>query len=423
MNFRSPLLIAFRLFPWLALTATTPTLALPKDAPCSEWQTAWMASPQRAWDGQFVLPLGMPANVHDVTIRQSLRIGLSGDRLRLVVGNVYGKRPLRIGRAAVRLEGAKDAVRVFFAGAPHAVLAPNEELASDPVNLPLHVGDRLEVDLYLPEPSALASFHWNANDAGTLLPGDATRRLTNTVATQVTTRAFLAEVLVESPFAAPAVVAIGDSITDGNGSTAGADQRWPDHLARRLAPHGIVVLNAGIAGNRLLQPGMGDSALARFEHDVLRHCAVSAVIVLLGTNDIGLPGGPFAPTEPAVTLDELMSGLQQLVHLAHAKGIVVIGGTIPPFKDALQGTPLEGHYSPAKESMRQALNAWCRQAGVFDALADFDVALRDPLQVERLRPDLDSGDHLHPGDAGYRVMAEAIDLGVVIRAASARKRP
>jgi len=197
-------------------------------------------------------------------------------------------------------------------------------------------------------------------------------------------------------------------------ATPGADRRWPDFLARRLAPHGVAVLNAGISGNRLLRPGMGDSALARFDRDVLQHAGVRAVIVMLGTNDIGWPGGPFAPHEAVPQPAEITDGLRQLVARAHLRNVRVIAATLTPFEDALKGTPLEGHYSPRKEATRQAVNAWIRQAGAFDAVVDFDRLLRDPARPTRLRTEFDSGDHLHPGDAGYRAMADGIDLRALL---------
>jgi lysophospholipase L1-like esterase len=229
---------------------------------------------------------------------------------------------------------------------------------------------------------------------------------------------FLNAVLVEAAPGGRTVVALGDSITDGNGSTPDLDRRWPDFLAQRLAPHGIAVANAGISGGRLLKDGMGQSALARFEQDVLSQPGVSDVIVLLGINDIGWPGSPFAPAEGPVTLDQLTTGLRQLVAAAQARGVRVTAGTLPPFEGALEGTPFAGHYSPEKERMRQQLNQWIRTAGAFDAVIDFDAVLRDPHKPRRMRADFDSGDHLHPGDAGYRAMAAAVDIALFLKEAA-----
>ena len=390
----------------------------PRAAPHAVWQPTWYASPQPVWDDRFVLPLGMPRTLQDVTLRQTLRTSLGGERLRLVVSNEYGTTPLSVGRVTLRTVGAARAVPVRFEGADDAVVPPGARWWSDPVALPTRAGDRLEVDLYLPCRTELAGFHWDARDTAVLLRGNVAGQAHAAHEPPhvqgLTTRAFVTELQVHTGRPAATVVAIGDSITDGNGATPGADQRWPDHLARRLAPHGVAVLNAGISGNRLLRDGMGASALARFERDVLRHAGVRAVIVLLGTNDIGWPGGPFAQTEPLPRLEHLARGLAQLAQQARARGVRALGATLPPFKDALKGTPLEGHYSPQKEALRQRLNAWVRTSGTFDAVIDFDAVLRDPSDPARLRAAFDSGDHLHPGDAGYRAMADAIDLEVLL---------
>jgi lysophospholipase L1-like esterase len=225
---------------------------------------------------------------------------------------------------------------------------------------------------------------------------------------------FLSAVLIDALPDSRTVVALGDSITDGNGSTPDADRRWPDFLARRLAPHGVAVANAGISGARLLNDGMGERALARFEQDVLRQPGVSDVVVLLGINDIGWPGSPFAPAETMVTLNELTAGFRQLAATAHARTIRITVGTLPPFEGALEGTPFAGHYNPQKEVLRLRLNDWIRGAGIFDGVVDFDAVLRDPARPQRMRAELDSGDHLHPGDAGYRKMADAIDIDAIV---------
>ena len=379
-------------------------------ASSQHWTTSWMAAPEPTWNADFVLPLGIPETMKDVTLRQSLRLAVGGERLRLVLSNVYGKAPLKIGRAQVALEGAVDGLPVTFQGREGVEIPAGSQVLSDPVALAAGDGARLTIDLHLPGTSRPAGFHWDARERTWLLPGDAVGRAGTAGGEALDSRAFLAAVAVQSDRAPVAVVALGDSITDGNGATPGADHRWPDVLAERLAPHGVAMLNAGISGNRLLRDGMGESALARLQRDVLQQPGVRAVIVMLGTNDIGWPGGAFAPHEPPVTLKALTDGFRQLVAQAHRRGVRVIGATVSPFEDALQGTPLEGHYSAQKDATRQALNQWIRESGVFDAVVDFDQLLRDPARPSRLLAQFDSGDHLHPSDAGYRAMGQAIDL-------------
>ena len=256
---------------------------------------------------------------------------------------------------------------------------------------------------WLPAPTPVESFHWGSQQ---------TVRVTATAQAEQRFggRRFLNAVLVEASKPQPTVVTLGDSITDGNGSSPDANRRWPDVLAERLAPYRVGVANAGISGGRLVSDGMGRSALARLDQDVLSQPGISDVIVLLGINDIGWPGSPFAPGEAPMTLDRLVSAYRQLVTTAHVRNIRVTAGTLPPFEGALEGTPFAGHYSPSKEALRQQFNDWIRSAGMFDAVVDFDALLRDPAHPGKLRPDYDSGDHLHPGDKGYRAMGEAVDI-------------
>lgn len=406
-----------RLLPRAAalLLATTAGLACAQPAPATAtaWSTTWTAPAQPVWDEGFVLPPGLPRELQDTTVRQFLRASVGGDRVRLVVSNEYGTRPLRVARTHVGHEGGPG-LPATFGGEAGIVVAPGARATSDPVALVTPAGARLQVDLHLPGRNALAGFHWDARDRTLLLPGDAIGRAAPAEARISTARAFLTAVQVESTREPAVVVTIGDSITDGNGATPGADRRWPDFLAARLAPRGVAVLNAGLSGNRLLRPGMGESTLARFDRDVLAQPGVRAVIVLVGTNDIGWPGGPFAPEEPLPSLDEITAGLRQLADRARARGVRAVAGTLPPFEDALRGTPLEGHSSPAKDALRQAVNGWIRTSGAFDAVVDFDLVLRDEARPARLRPAFDSGDHLHPGDAGYRAMAEAVDLDALL---------
>jgi lysophospholipase L1-like esterase len=402
-----------------SLLATWVAAAPAAATPAEHWQPTWISSPQPAWGEGSVLPPGMPTSLRDVTLRQPLRSALGGERVRLVVSNQYGAVPLKVGALAVRVPATGLAAAVRFEGHDGITVAPGARVTSDAVALPVRAGDRIETELYLPETAAVAGFHWDAQETTLVLPGNAIGRHDVAPTQAFTARAFVAELLVATPRPPRTVVAIGDSITDGNGSTIGRDQRWPDQLARRLAPQGVAVVNAGIAGNRLLRDGWGDSTLARFERDVLMQPGVRAVVVLLGTNDIGFPGSPFAPDEAPAALEALTGAFRQLVEQAHARDVRVIAGTVPPFEHALENTPLQGHYSPRKEALRQSLNAWIRGAGAFDAVVDFDAVLRDPSHPSRLDPLLDSGDHLHPGDAGYRRMADAIDLKALLGAADA----
>jgi len=303
---------------------------------------------------------------------------------------------------------------VTFAGARQVTIAAGATVTSDSVALSVAPLSQLEVTTYLPKRTAITGFHWGASQSISIAGGNASRTVDFSNAATVEGRLFLSAVLVDAIPDSRTVVALGDSITDGNGSTPDADRRWPDFLARRLASHGIAVANAGISGARLLKDGMGESALARFEQDVLGQPGVSDVIVLLGINDIGWPGSPFARAETMVTLDELTAGFRRLAATAHARTIRITVGTLPPFEGALEGTPFAGHYNPQKEALRLRLNDWIRGAGIFDGVVDFDAVLRDPARPQRMRVQFDSGDHLHPGDEGYRKMADAIDIDAIV---------
>ncbi|MFL6632770.1 MAG: SGNH/GDSL hydrolase family protein [Massilia sp.] len=367
------------------------------------WTTSWYAAPQPAWDATFTLPMNVPVKLDNATLRETVRLSAGGQRIRLVFSNRYGHAPVKLG--AVRVGPADDphaARALTFSGQAGAAILPGAAVTSDPVDLPVRPLSRLAVTTWLPAPTPVATFHWGAQQTMQIDGASVGGRL------------FLNAVMVESITPVRTVVALGDSITDGNGSTADADRRWPDILAERLAPHGIAVANAGISGGRLARDGMGVNALARFEQDVLGQPGVSDVIVLLGINDIGWPGSPFARDERPATLDELTAAYRQLVAASHVRGVRVTAGTLPPFEGALDGTPYAGHYSPAKERLRQQLNDWIRTAGAFDAVVDFDAVLRDPARPRRLRAAFDSGDHLHPGDAGYRAMAEAVAIAPLV---------
>jgi lysophospholipase L1-like esterase len=394
---------------------------VPPAAP-SHWITSWYAAPQAGWDDGFVLPMNVPAWLERQTVRETVRLSAGGERIRLVLSNRYGRQPVQVGAVQVGMaDGRRPARPLTFSGHAAVTIRPGASVTSDPVALAVAPLAQLAVTSYFPVRTPIASFHWGAQQTLAIDAGNTAGIAPDPGPARVAGRLFLSAVMVEAPAAARTVVALGDSITDGNGSTPDADRRWPDFLAQRLARAGhanVGVANAGIAGARLLRDGMGENALARFEQDVLDQPGVSDVIVLLGINDIGWPGSPFAPAEQPVTLDELRAGYRQLAAAAHVRGVRITVGTLPPFEGALEGTPYAGHYSADKEALRTRLNAWIRSAAEssadFDAVVDFDALLRDPANPRRLRPDYDSGDHLHPGDAGYRAMAGAIDIAPLL---------
>ena len=403
----------------LALAAALSAHAAPGEA--TAWLPTWTAAPQATWRDEFPFPTGLPDVLQDTTLRQVARISLGGTRLRLVLSNAEGRVPLAIGAVHVALAADGDRIVagsdrvVTFGGAAGAHVPAGAPLVSDPVALALPALARLAVSIHLPGPVAPAGFHWDGRDTAWLASGDRTAAPHLDGATPTGARAFLAGVLVEAPAAAGVVVALGDSITDGNGATPGRDARWPDFLAARLAPRGIAVVNAGISGGRLLSDGMGASALARLDRDVLAQPGVRALLVLIGSNDIAWPGTPFEPDGLRPTAQALLAGYRQLAERAHARGVRVVAGTLPPFEDALAGTPLAAYSTPAaKDALRRRVNDWLRATDVFDAVVDFDAVLRDPAHPARLAPAYDSGDHLHPGDRGNAAMADAVDLGALL---------
>jgi lysophospholipase L1-like esterase len=223
-------------------------------------------------------------------------------------------------------------------------------------------------------------------------------------------RFFLAGVMVEPAAPARAIGTFGDSITDGTNSTVDANRRWPDILARRLQEAGVTVavLNQSIAGNRVLSDGAGVSALARFDRDVLSQPGVSHVVIFVGINDFGFPGTAIGPNGIIRTPDEIIAGYRQLIERAHFRSIKVIGSTLTPFENATPGN--RGYFTPDKEAKRRADNDWIRTSGAFDGIIDFEQVIADPTHPSAIASAYDSGDHLHPNDAGYTAMGESIDL-------------
>ncbi|ARQ89618.1 SGNH/GDSL hydrolase family protein [Stenotrophomonas maltophilia] len=383
-------------------------------APAPHWVASWQASPQPIWGAEFLFPTLVPAALQDQTFRQTARISLGGPRLRIRLSNAYGTQPLRIGAASVAARAGATPQPLSFDGQPGVLIGPGQERLSDP--MPLATDDRqaLQVSVFVPGPTPVQTFHWEGRQSSWIAPGNQSLAQALSGASSTTARLFLAGIEVEAAASARSVVVIGDSITDGATASLDQDQRWTDHLAARLAPRGIAVVNAGISGGRLLRDGMGESVLARLQRDALDQPGVASVIVLIGINDISWPGTAFARNQARPTLAELQAGYRALAEQARRRGVRVVGVTLTPFAGALPGTPLDDYYHPDKDSLRQQLNAWLRTDSPFDAVIDLDAALRDPADPSRMAAAYDSGDHLHPGDAGNRAMAEAVDLEVLL---------
>ena len=382
-----------------------------------------------------------PPQINDQTVRQVVHTSIGGSHLRVLFTNQYGTEPLDIRAASVALRdtGARVVAatvhRLTFAGERSATVERGSTLVSDAVELVVPAETDLVVDVYLPGDSWATTSPATTHRAGLSTTyfsptGDHTGATDFPVDTTVQSWFYLSRVEVLTPTAPGAVVAIGDSITDGTASTPDTNSRWPDFLARRLnATHGDqapAVLNVGIAGNRVLSHngGMvtilrrgepfgpdetppppnaffGPSALARFDRDVLLQPGVTHVIVLESINDVG-----FAFDNAWPTVDDLIAGHTALVQRAHARDLRIYGGTLTPFEGAIT-------FSETGEKKRQAFNRWIRTASPYDAVIDFDAAIRDPDDPRRIHPDFDPGDSIHCNDAGYRVMAEAIDLALL----------
>jgi lysophospholipase L1-like esterase len=362
--------------------------------------------------------LGVPglANTgfNNQTLRQIVHTSVGGDRVRVRLSTL-GASALVIGAAHIALRAADAAIvpgsdrTLTFGGQPSITIPPGALVLSDPVDLDVPALGDLAVSILVPGITGPATWHFQALQTSYISPlGDFTASAVMPVDSTRQAWFWLAGVEVMASKQTGAIVTFGDSVTDGTRSTPDTNNRWPDQLARRLMAqpgnHKMGVLNGGIAGNRVLHDSLGPNALARFDRDVLSQTGVTHVIVLEGNNDILI--GEILPDD-FVTADQIIEGHKQLIQRAHARGLKIYGGTLTPFA----GFTFFGFtFSPATETMRQAVNAWIRTSGEYDAVIDFDAVTRDPSFPTRLNPDYDSGDHLHPNDLGYKVMGDAIDL-------------
>ncbi|MWV26576.1 GDSL-type esterase/lipase family protein [Aurantiacibacter rhizosphaerae] len=404
----------------LAICAAALALAAPASAQ-DNWVASWTASPHAPLGGEGPFAA---AEYDDVTISQVLRLSEGGDRLRVRLSNRYGEHPLHIGQARIVLLDA-DGVEVAgssrpltFGGQAAAVIPRGAPFASDTVALDTQDFDKVKVEFYLPEATGPCTCHLTGLDTlAVSAQGNHVGEEWEPASTG-NHRAFLSVVEVYSDDALGTIVTYGDSITDGVGSTPGKDRRWPDVLAERLEAAGLeyAVANAGISGNRVLSPGLGESALARLDEDVLSLPNVTHMIVFVGVNDIGNrfggafdnPDGGFLGMDmdqPDIDADQMIAGFRQIIARAHAEGIKVIGSPIGPYKGAMYWTE-EG------EAARQAVNDWIVNSGEFDAVVRLDTAFADPDDPAQMRADYHMGDYLHGSDAGLRAVGESIDLSL-----------
>jgi lysophospholipase L1-like esterase len=396
-----------RLFLSLFLIAAP---ALRAQEPAPRWIGTWAASPM----GEPVNP-GQPSPAN-TTYRNIVHISAGGASLRVQLTNEFGARPLTIGSAHVALSAGSGSIQpatdhaLTFSGQASVIIPPGALMVSDPVSLQVAPLTSLAVSIFLPDqPINDTTCHQDARSTTFITVGDTTTAASATDARPIYSWCFVKgiDLSTRDPRAA-AIVTYGDSITDGALSTRDANHRWPDVLGRRLQENSksahLSVLNEGIGGNRVLHDGTGPNALARFDRDVLAQSGVKYLIILESINDIGRTAQPRAPGDE-ITVPQLTSALTQLVTRAHTHGIKVFGATLTPYVGA-------NYASPGGEQMREAVNQWIRTSGVFDGVIDFDQAVRDPANPAVFDPAADSGDHLHPGDAGYEKMGSAIDLSL-----------
>ena len=401
-------------------------------SPAFAGQNGWSDfrwKPNQTWVGTWATgPAGLPSGspvpqFTNQTLRLIVHTSLGGEKLRIRLSNAYGTDPILIGEAHVGLRASGSTIvsgsdrPLRFSGQQAITIPVGAFVLSDPVDLDVPDLSDLAVSIYLPNATPAATNHVLALQTSYASgSGNYTGKPGLPAAATITTWPFLTGVDAAASDAQGMVVALGDSITDGANSTIDANHRWPNLLADRLlaAHRRLAVVDEGIIGNRILHPGyppnaalFGPAALARFDRDVLGQAGVTHVIVLLGINDIGHPGSS-APESETVSAGDIVAGLKQLIARAHEKGLTIVGGTLLPFEN----TTIAGFYSPEKEVVRQAVNQWIRSAHAFDAVVDFDQALRDPSHPTRLLPAYDGGDHLHPSDAGHAAMANAIDLSI-----------
>ncbi len=388
-------------------------------APRERWIATWAASMLAAPRRPPPDSVDRTPTLVNRTLREIVHVGVGGARVRIRLSNQYGDRPLVIGSVhiALRTSGANVDPStdrpVTFNGRSSIVIRAGANLVSDGVSLAMPNHADVAISLFITDSARLATTHALGMQTNYVsAPGDFAAAASFASDTTLRFWPFLAGVDVVNPAVTGVIVAFGNSITDGYGSTPDSNARWPDVLARRLLASKEpvkAIVNAGISGNRVLSPGAGPSALERFDRDVLMQPGITHVIVLEGINDIN-GGTNAANPSNEISAEELIGGHKQLIDRAHERGIVIFGATLTP-EGGMRGA------NAARDAKRIALNTWIRTSGAYDGVIDFDKLTRDPTDTTRFLPAYDSGDHLHPGDAGYKAMGDAIDLALF------RKKP
>lgn len=377
-----------------------------------EWICTWLSTSQPASGEAFPFPSDIPDIHGDQTLRQSLRISLGGQKLRLIFSNRYGEQPMVIGESYISVSDLCGALPVTFNRQTGAIIPAGGILYSDEVSLDIPSLSVINLRTYLPEPIPINTFHWDARHFSLLEPGNQAIREEAGDGQKISSRLLVESVQVQPKAACRTLVVIGDSMVDGNGVEMDTHGRWTDFLAERLISEHIAVVNAGQSGSRLLKDGIGIATLSRFERDVLAQPGVTSCIVQVGLNDIGLAGTALDPDGPVPAATVLINGYRQLLRMAREYNVRMTGVTLVP----LRGTGeygIEHFYQPEKEIVRQAVNHWMRTSGEFDAVIDSDLLVREPESISRLSAHYDVGDHLHLNLEGHLRVALSVPLTVI----------
>jgi len=378
-----------------------------KHQPDTQWLGTWASSPQAAESRKDFEDMSF---ADGLTLRQIMHVSVGGKTIRVRFSNAFGQDSLKISAAHVARPAAPGAIQpgsdkaLTFRGAPTATIPAGALVYSDPLDFELAPLSSVTVTIYLQNPPNALTTHSGARATSYIAVGDKVSDAALAGARTAEHWYFLNGIEVATGKPCCAIVTLGDSITDGKNSTTNGNTRWPDILAARLqgekATRHVSVLNEGIGGNRLLHDGLGPNALARMDRDVLAQTGVRWLVVFEGVNDIGTCKDA---CNRNTLVSEMIAAYEQIILRAHAHNLRVYGATITPFGGSFYDTP-------AGEHARQSVNDWIRTSGRFDAVLDFGAALRDPSNPQNLRPAFDSGDHLHPGDAGYQAIANSVDL-------------